>query len=320
MGHGRRVGVLGTLVWDTIYPFGAPAPPVERWGGIAYSLAAVAAALPPDWTAVPLVKIGEDLARPALAMLRRLPNLLLQPGVRLVPQKTNRVELRYTDAVRRCERLAGGVPAWTPGELKPLLLTLDALYLNFISGFEMDLSTAEWLRGAFHGPIYADLHSLLLSRDAEGLRTPRPLPRAERWLPCFDAVQVNEEEMSLLSVSASGEARQGTTHDVPLLLETRGGNGVRYTWNPTEMSARRWPFSCGSATEARGEVPATGGALDGDPTGCGDVWGATCYARLLAGDPLEAAIGRAHRAAARKLSHRGADGLLPHLLGGAPKA
>jgi sugar/nucleoside kinase (ribokinase family) len=52
-----------------------------------------------------------------------------------------------------------------------------------------------------------------------------------------------------------------------------------------------------------------------DPTGCGDVWGATYFSRLLAGDSLEVAMRAAHRAAARNLAHRGATGLSRHLRG-----
>ena len=53
----------------------------------------------------------------------------------------------------------------------------------------------------------------------------------------------------------------------------------------------------------------------GDPTGCGDVWGATYYSRLLAGDKLGDAILTAHRAAAKNVEHRGATGLANHLRG-----
>ena len=62
-------------------------------------------------------------------------------------------------------------------------------------------------------------------------------------------------------------------------------------------------------------MPLEGLPLEGDPTGCGDVWGATFFARLLAGDALEAAMWEANRLAARNVSHRGARGLVRHLGG-----
>jgi sugar/nucleoside kinase (ribokinase family) len=52
-----------------------------------------------------------------------------------------------------------------------------------------------------------------------------------------------------------------------------------------------------------------------DPTGCGDVWGATYFSKLLAGDTFGDAMLAAHRAAARNVEHRGATGLARHLRG-----
>jgi sugar/nucleoside kinase (ribokinase family) len=54
---------------------------------------------------------------------------------------------------------------------------------------------------------------------------------------------------------------------------------------------------------------------EGDPTGCGDVWGATYFSRMVAGDKLADAMMAAGRAAARNVEHRGATGLAAHLRG-----
>ena len=56
--------------------------------------------------------------------------------------------------------LTGGVPGWSWLGLKPLLddARLDALYINFLSGWELDLETAQLIRQHFRGPIYCDLH------------------------------------------------------------------------------------------------------------------------------------------------------------------
>jgi sugar/nucleoside kinase (ribokinase family) len=53
-----------------------------------------------------------------------------------------------------------------------------------------------------------------------------------------------------------------------------------------------------------------------DATGCGDVFGATCAARLVAGDPIETALAVANRAAARNATIRGATHLASYLRGG----
>ena len=52
-----------------------------------------------------------------------------------------------------------------------------------------------------------------------------------------------------------------------------------------------------------------------DPTGCGDVFGAAAFARLLAGDSIEAALQHATALAARNAGFRGASGLARHLRG-----
>ena len=88
---------------------------------------------------------------------------------------------------------------------------LDALYVNFISGFELCLGTAQALRQGFDGPIYADLHSLLpracsTTACARCARCPTPAAGSR----CFDVVQVNEDEMQQLSpdplaVAAAGD-------------------------------------------------------------------------------------------------------------------
>ena len=58
----RRLGVVGTLVWDVIHGRDPRDMPVQEWGGISYALSALDAALPDDWEVVPLMKIGSDMA------------------------------------------------------------------------------------------------------------------------------------------------------------------------------------------------------------------------------------------------------------------
>ena len=115
-----------------------------------------------------------------------------------VPQPNNRVTLRYTDGERRCEQMTGGVPPWTWAELGPMVRDLDAVYVNFISGFELELETAQFLRRGFDRFLYADLHSLFLAKEPDGTRVPRALPDAPAWFGCFDVVQLNEDELAQL--------------------------------------------------------------------------------------------------------------------------
>ena len=307
-----RVGVVGALVWDEIHGRDPLVAPVQEWGGIAYALAGMDAALPPDWEIVPLIKVGQDLAPEAARFLATLERVAPHARCIEVPVANNRVTLRYDSAERRCERMSGGVPAWTWPELGPMVADLDALYVNFISGFEMCLGTAEALRRGFKGPIYADLHSLFLGMGADGVRVLRPLPNAPAWFSFFDVVQLNEEELLqlggdplLLSADALGAG-------VSLLNVTVGSRGVIYVARPGFDGfgdAASVPAAIRTERLAPPAVDAS------DTTGCGDVFGATCFARLLAGDGVYDALTAANRAAARNATFRGAGGLPRHLRG-----
>ena len=331
-----RLGVVGSLVWDEIHGRDPLAPVVEEWGGIAYALSGLDAALPADWEIVPLIKVGRDLAGPAAEFLGTLRRLA--PGGRCVevPVPNNRVVLRYQTGERRCERMAGGVPAWTWEELGPLVLGLDALYVNFISGFEMGLGTAQALRQGFHGPIYADLHSLFLGMQHDGIRVLQPLADSAAWFGCFDVVQLNEDEMRQLSPDPLSLSAQALSAGTSLLVVTLGPKGAAYVAAPgfdgwthrvtlseaKEASADAWPLrshqgdSEGSAGQAVRTALIPAARIDAlDPTGCGDVFGAAACARLLAGDRVEAALAHATTLAARNAGLRGAGGLSRHLRG-----
>jgi sugar/nucleoside kinase (ribokinase family) len=321
-----RLGVLGTMVWDRIHARDGRAEPVEEWGGISYALAAAVAAAPARTSIVPIIRLGADLAERAFTFLRELPTLDLESGIRTVADPNNRVELRYVDSERRCERLTGGVGAWPWSELQPIVAGLDALYINFISGFELDLATAITLRAHFPGPIYADLHSLMLDVGPGGMRSPRPLAAWREWLRCFDAVQVNEDELAMLA-SAWGDpwlfAAEAVGEEPRLLLVTLGERGAAYFaaagLDEDPRSWQRAPVLTPGATPVGAvRTQRIGPELrprSGDPTGCGDVWGSTFFCALLARHGLDEAMRRANASAARNVDHLGASGLHHHLQG-----
>ena len=334
-----KVGIIGSLVWDLIYGWDPLAPPVEEWGGIAYALAGLEASLQPDWQIVPLIKVGRDLSREAQQLLNGLSRLA--PGGRCVEvtAPNNRVVLHYQSTDRRCERMAGGVPGWTWAELGPMVRDLDAIYLNFISGFELCLGTAQALRQGFQGPIYADFHSLFLGMQQDGMRVLQPLPDAADWFGCFDLVQLNEDEMRQLSSDPLTLSAQALAAGVSLLTVTLGPRGVAYVAAPgfDVLAGQRGSGAAGqqqhtganfgrsqtgilprgpaAPLSARSALIAAPPVETLDPTGCGDVFGAAAFARLLAGDPVEAALRHATALAARNAGFRGARGLASHLRG-----
>ena len=174
------------------------------------------------------------------------------------------------------------------------------MLVNFIAGWEIDLETARHLRSDYIGPVYADIHSLLLAVGPDGIRSMRPLPEWPEWRRCFDVVQMNEEELSTLAGSDRDpvdEARNSVLHGPGTLFVTRGAAGSRW-----------YVRADGGVSE--GEAPTEPVAADvADPTCCGDVWGASCAASLLAGESAAGAASRANRYAGLAARHRGTTGL-----------
>lgn len=302
---------------------------MQEWGGIAYALSGLDAALDDGWEVVPLVKVGSDLAVDARRFLGSLRKVAADASPIEVPYTNDRVELRYLSSGRWSEVLHGGVPGWSWAGLQPLVSGLDAIYVNFIGGAELDLETAQLLRQHFTGPIYCDLHALPGKRARGGAWGQGPLPELVAWCACFDMLQVNEEEMALLTPDPMALAATALAAGVECLTVTLGARGAVYFapagMDRLDLARRRGGASAGRARPGGGLgaapvrtalVPAVAARVDdGDATGCGDIWGATYYSRLLTGDNLADAMHAAHVAAARNFEHRGTTGLAAHLRG-----
>ena len=295
------------MIWDSIEGRDVRGVTIEEWGGSGYSLAALDAVLGDDWTVVPLIKVGRDLSAKATRFLRDLK--CVRPEARFieVPEANPRVRLVYDQEGRRCEGLTGGVPPWSWAELGPMVLGLDAVYANFITGYETDLATMRALRQAFRGPIYGDIHSLALGRREDGVRYYRPVEEALGWLTAFDFAQVNEDEMTQLGPQ-------------PLELATRAlANGSRAVIVTLAERGAVYFAAAESGLVKTQRIAPEGGPVSGDPTGCGDVFGATCFASLLNGLGIKAAIAEANRMARKNVSYHGATGLQRHLVGAIQK-
>ncbi len=320
-----RLGVVGTMVWDTIRARDVGRErPVEEWGGIAYALAAADAAVAEageGWTLFPILKVGQDMREAADLFLGGLERIDSLDGVWTVAEPNNRVELIYLDEARRCEKLTGGVPGWTREELLPLARSCDAIYVNFIAGWEVDLAAAAALRTAAEGPVYADLHSLMLGVGTDGVRSPRPLADWRAWLSCFDVVQLNEDELDTLAAgwedpwALAADVVGPVTRGLLVTLGERGAAWVatRSFWKAPTGS--RPPPDALAPAEAlvSGKVEPESAVSGGDPTGCGDVWGATCFVTMLSGEDLESSVRAATQAAQRNARFRGASGLAEFL-------
>ena len=306
------------MVWDTIRRDSDVGSHTEEWGGIAYALAAADANPGFGSTIVPIIKLGRDLAERGFEFCRELSCIATDEGISVVDAPNPRVELNYVGSERRCERLHGGVPAWSWPEIAPLIKGCDALYLNFITGDEFGLDVAREIRQHFVGPIYADIHSLMLMTGPRGERTRRPLAHSAEWLACFDVVQVNEDELAMLAGEGNDPwdyAAAVVGGNTRVLFVTLGDEGAAYV-----MAEGTLPLRSAHPVELNGGRVVSGRlkvepVRDGDPTGCGDVWGMTVFRAMMTGHDVEEAMSLANSAARSNVYHRGARGLNRFLRG-----
>ena len=107
---------------------------------------------------------------------------------------------------------------------------------------------------------------------------------------------------------------------VNTLTVTMGKRGIVYFAAPgfdciADLNHARFHPELGPIRTELLPAVASRNVIDSDPTGCGDVWGATYFSRLLAGDNIAEAMRQALVAAAKNVDHRGATGLARYLRG-----
>jgi sugar/nucleoside kinase (ribokinase family) len=119
---------------------------------------------------------------------------------------TNRVFLVYDERGDRTANCPNVLPALTERELTPELLgSLDALFVNMISGYDVSIETLanaldETERSSGHRPyVHLDVHALVMadlsSGGSHGYRhEPRGVEGWTHWLQTVDSIQLNEEE------------------------------------------------------------------------------------------------------------------------------
>jgi len=110
----------------------------------------------------------------------------------------------------------------------PDLTRFDGIYVNMITGFDISLDDAIYIRKNFNGPTFIDVHTLSRGLEPNYVRNFRRIPKFEEWAKVFDIIQVNENELLTLSslIEEPEIAKYLFSLGVKLLIITRGENGV----------------------------------------------------------------------------------------------
>ncbi|MFI5262984.1 MAG: PfkB family carbohydrate kinase, partial [Candidatus Kapaibacterium sp.] len=173
----------------------------QAFGGILYSYAAAERAvresgadiefLPLTWTSIP----DREIILPFYALLPHFKDLS-----KLFPTDslTNRVRLVYTDDTHRTEHCPVILPAMSQEELSWVdLASLDGLFINMISGFDISLDTLKWIRSQTKAYIHLDIHALVLGELSNDENIPRKISGVKNWrewVTNVDSIQMNEME------------------------------------------------------------------------------------------------------------------------------
>src|SRR5579883_2177543 len=228
-----HIGILGQPCIDEIVHVGTNgARPMQSFalGGILYSLAAMErlmkdrGSLSDRFTA--LMWLSEPDKRklePLLCKFERMSDDGLWP----TSEPCNQVQLVYDENGDRTEHCPHILPPVEKAQLTPELLeSLDGLFVNMISGFDVSLDTLELaLSNCKKRPyIHLDIHALVLGSLSErgnstsygGGRTPHGVHNWRRWLSLADSVQLNELEVRWLA-----DPEITTEHHLLKVLEQR---------------------------------------------------------------------------------------------------
>ena len=290
--------MIGHLCMDVIHhPDGTES---RGYGGIFYSVAALANLLPPADTIVPVFGVGKEEHDALLERLGGYPNIDVS-GIFTFTGPTNEVHLYYSDTARRIECSKHISDPVSMKRIRPFLHT-DMLLVNMISGFDIELETLDEIRMDVrddHTPVYLDVHSLTLGVKDDFTRYHRPVEVWRRWLFMIHAAQMNEEEAAILSPEKFDEetlARHALALNTKMLAITRGARGAT-AFIDEHKHVRR--------------VDTDAERVDGaaDPTGCGDVFAAAYCARYLRTSDIVESVRFANRVAGAKAAIHGPDAI-----------
>lgn len=285
-----EITVVGHLCKDRILGPAEETPETVQFGGIMYSVAALAAMARDGDTIHPVFGVGAKDLDEVKELLRSLPQV--EPsGIFPIKGTTNEVTLIYgqpgTPRIECSSHIADPILL---ARIKPYLDTGGVL-VNMVSGSDITLETLDHIRMNTRDariPIHFDFHSLTLGIDPHAKRFRRPLTDWRRWCFMLHSVQMSEDESSGLSAERYDEQAL-INHLMPLMVQTllitRGDRGATLITQDVHKRLTRHDIPPVQVESV-------------DPTGCGDIFGAAYFSSVLAGMDHLGAATRANAVAA----------------------
>jgi adenosine kinase len=290
------ITVVGHLCIDMIHQ--PDRSTSSGYGGIFFTVAALANLLQEDDTIIPVFGVGKDDYDAFIACLEKYPNIDTS-GIYKFNGPTNQVALYYREGKERleCSKFISD-----PIPLKKIRskLGVDMILVNMISGNDITLDTLDEIRMDVrddHMPIYLDVHSLTLGINDDFTRFHRPHEQWRRWLFMIHAAQMNEDEARVLTPEKLDEmslAKHTLALNTKVLHITRGNRGCT-SFIDDHKHVRR--VDC-DGVELKKVV---------DSTGCGDVFAAAYCAHYMRTGDIDASAAFANKVAAAKAGFAGSS-------------
>ncbi|HZK76772.1 MAG TPA: carbohydrate kinase family protein [Candidatus Kapabacteria bacterium] len=292
-----RIGITGQPCIDAIvYPGMMRDKPKQALGGVLYSFAAMERILRERGSGndsfVPITWLSRPDRASLEPLLGHFHHMDRSAGLWPSDSQTNRVQLVYQENGDREEHCPHILPRLTLEEFTPsLAASLDGLFVNMISGFDIGIDTLEIvLRESKQRPfLHLDVHALILGVLSEqghggyGLgREPHGAKEWRRWLAIADSVQMNENEVRWF---ADPEFR--SEEDLLRAIERMEEHERPRQLILTRASRGASLYLFGSGEAHHVPVPKITAV---ETTGSGDVFGSAYLFSILQGKPPEAAM------------------------------
>ncbi len=293
-----RVALIGSPVLDTLRL--ADGTEIRSFGGILYSLAAMALHTQGQLELYPVFYIGQPHRAALDSLLQQL------PGVRSdfiqTASDTHANLLVYHPDGSRTEYFQARGQGVTFTDLLPVL-EFEGLFVNYIHPSDLPLEALRTLSHGSTGWLYLDIHSLLRRVEKDGVYRPHPLPAWQQVLALVDLVQMNEEEARALTGLNLPDGRPGLETLLRMILGLGPSVAVVTLGEEGALMAER----------LRGKrilyAPPARRVQARHTTGCGDVFGGVFFAEFLLTEDPE----RALKAALQRASEHAAGTFLPSL-------
>ncbi len=294
-----NIGVVGTFIRDRILPWRRPE--TASIGGLFFTTSYLAKFAEPGTTILPVACLGEDFADEVRTALAVYPNVDLS-ATTILPRPNTQVTLTYSGPVDREEVTTTPMPPLQASALEPLL-DADAVVVNLITGYDVELDALQAFRKRARGLLYLDFHSRALAIDRNGKRFHRQPGDWQEWVRQADVLQLNEMEAATLSGLAP-EDRKGFEVFAQRILDL--GPSVCHITLGEHGSL--WCRRSQGQVEVH-KIAQTAVDEVVDTTGCGDAFEAAYIASVLAGATEVDATRFAHKAAAFNCSFAGSTGI-----------